>query len=46
MTQILKIFADKRGQAALAEDLPVLERYDGFILVEASATQAKRLARD
>ena len=46
MAQILKIFADKRGQAALAEDLRVLERYDGFILVEASAAQAKRLARN
>jgi serine protease AprX len=46
MAQVLKIFADKQGQASLAQTLPVLERYDGFILVEATSAQAKRLSRE
>jgi subtilisin family serine protease len=46
MNRILKVFATEAEQDRLAEQLDVLERYDAFVLAEASPAAAKRLARE
>src|SRR5918999_984089 len=46
MNRILKVFADPREQDRLAKRLHVLAGYDAFALIEASASQGKRLGGD
>jgi subtilisin family serine protease len=43
--RILKIFASGDEQDAAADGAAVVERYDGFVVVDATAAEAKRLAR-
>jgi subtilisin family serine protease len=44
--RILKVFATGAEQDRLAETVDVLERYDAFLLAEASPAVAKKLARE
>jgi hypothetical protein len=46
MNRILKVFAAGDEQERLAEKLHILERYDAFVLAEATPAVAKRIARD
>ena len=46
MDSVLKVFADEAEQKQLADGLHTLERYDGFVLVEASSAAAKRISRE
>lgn len=46
MDRILKVFAEKQEQDARLVDVKIVEAYDGFAVVEATAVQARRLARE
>ncbi|MGH9901818.1 MAG: S8 family serine peptidase, partial [Pyrinomonadaceae bacterium] len=45
MNSVLKIFATGAEQETLAGEFQVLERYDGFVLVEVPEAMVKKLAR-
>jgi serine protease AprX len=46
MNRILKVFATGAEQDRLAGQVDVLERYDAFVLVEATPAAARKLARE
>lgn len=46
MKRILKVFATGTEQERIAEKLDVLERYDAFLLAEATSATAKKIARE
>lgn len=46
MSRILKIFATEAEQKKLPEKLDILERYDAFVLAQATPAAAKKIARD
>ena len=45
MNRILKVFVTKPEQEQLDKKLDILERYDAFVLTEASPAKAKEIAR-
>lgn len=46
MKQVLKVFTDAKGREALAQKYRVIERYPGFLLIEAPEEAKPRIARD
>src|SRR5256885_272407 len=46
MNRTLKVFATDGEQERLPEGLDIVERYDAFVLAEASPTLAKKLAQE
>ncbi len=46
MNRVLKVFASGAEQGPIADQYHVVERYDGFVLVEVPATAARKLARE
>jgi serine protease AprX len=45
MLRMVRVFAAKQQQAELAQQFDVVERYDGFILLEVSVKQRDQLAK-
>jgi hypothetical protein len=46
MDRILKVFVSGVDQDRLAKNVKLLERYDAFVLAQAPAATAKRIARN
>src|SRR6267154_2004278 len=45
MAKMLKVFCSGAEQKALAKQYPLIANYDAFVVVEATAAQARRLAK-